>query len=160
MFADMDLLHGPYWYDRVFNFRVSGAYNSKFYDFGMEDLNFYSNSGSILIISLFIILNAILWKSVVKLSKKYYKYPKMRKLGMFANDGTSIRTPLLVMTTEGYTDLILSGFVGLYEVVYSFSSMFLFKKLFEDFSNTFLTISTIVVTVAMIILPFYVKHQL
>lgn len=156
----MDMLEGPYWYNLIFNFRYSGPYNSKFYDFGMSDLNFYNNSGSIFIIFVFILLNAAFWNLVIRLSKRYYKNPWMRRLGMFANDGTSIRGPLLLMIIEGYTDLILSGFIGVYEIMYSFSSWELFKNLFADFSNTLLTVTTLITTAFMVYLPFYVKRNL
>jgi hypothetical protein len=156
----MDVLDGPGWYEIIFNFKESEPYNAKFDEFGMGDMNFFNNSGSMLIIVVFMILNAIFWHLVIKFSKKFYQNRWARRIGMYADGGAELKYPMLLMIVEGYTDLILGGLIGSYKIFFSKGWSERFLSNFSNFSNFFLTISTISITFGIVMLPFYVRLQI
>lgn len=79
---------------------------------------------------------------------------------MYADGGAELKYPMLLMIVEGYTDLILGGLIGSYEIFFSKGWSERFLSNFSNFSNLFLTISTISITFGIIMLPFYVRLQI
>jgi len=71
-------------YEQYFTFKITGPFNLVFTDFGIGDLVFLNNIGSIPGFIVILILGALFWRSLLFISKKCYKKKYCRKIGMFA----------------------------------------------------------------------------
>ena len=160
IFADMDLLQGPVWYRIIFNFKQTMPYNSQYGNFGIDNLNLFDNTGSMLIIFVLMVTNWLFWTALERISKIFYENKWFRKMGVYSSYRTPLRIPVLNMAVEGYTDLILASLLGTFDLFRSFTSWELFQKNFSNFSNIIATLATIIVTILVIILPIYIKHSL
>ena len=83
--ADMDLLNGPIWYEIVFDFKRTSPYNRQYEQFAITDLNFFNNTGSMLLIFLGMVINCLFWKAVKKISIKCYRLRRCRKIGIYSS---------------------------------------------------------------------------
>lgn len=123
-------------------------------------MNFFNNTGSMFLIFLGMVINWLFWKALSKMSFKYYRNRYWRKIGIYSSQSISFRLPILSMASESYLDLILGCYLGTFDILRSVADWGLFKNNFSNFSNTLLTITTIIVTVLITVLPFYMKHHI
>ena len=80
----MDPLDLQEFFGENFNFTETEPYSEKFEEFGIENMNFYSNSGSLFALMLIIFVYAFFKKIVSCCSIKFAKYKTMRKLGIWS----------------------------------------------------------------------------
>ena len=71
--ASFDVFDGPQYYEALFTFRQTEAFNPAFDLFGYQDMNLIMNSGSLPIFFIIMVLFGILYKIVLCLTRKLYK---------------------------------------------------------------------------------------
>ena len=59
--AELDVLNGVIWYDKVFSFRLTRSFNPTFELFDVTDLNIFYNSGSIGIIAVLLFVSYLIF---------------------------------------------------------------------------------------------------
>lgn len=123
-------------------------------------MNIFNNSGSLLVVFVLMVINWIFWNLVTGISKRYYKNRIFRKIGVFSSTKTPFRIPILHVAVEGYTDLLLAAYLGMFDFCRSFAHWTLFRENFSNFSNTLTTLSTIIVSILITGLPFYIKYNI
>ena len=126
----------------------------------MSDLNFFNNTGSMFLVFLAIVINWLFWTLVSQVSIKLYKNRCCRKIGIYSSQKISFRLPVLSLALDGYLDLLLGSILGTFDILRSCADWQLFKNNFSNFSNILHTITTILVTALIIVLPFYMKHHI
>ena len=83
-FAGMDVLQGATIYEAIFRFKETSPPSPTFEQYEIEDLNFFSNSGSMLIIVVLIFMNYFAATLGIFMAKKCFKYRLCRKIGIKA----------------------------------------------------------------------------
>ena len=82
LFAKMDILSGEDFYAAHFTFQETDPINERFDEFGIGDKNFVNNSGSYLIMQVYIIVWYILKYLMHRLSIRFARYSIFRYIGM------------------------------------------------------------------------------
>lgn len=82
VFANMDLLDGKHLYDATFEYKETTAFSHKFDQSDIGDKNFMMNSGSFLILQVFIVIQKPIRKWILKLTLKCSRFSAARWVGM------------------------------------------------------------------------------
>lgn len=145
----------------MFNFRWLAPYNSQFLYFGIEDTNVLSNTGSMFLIFLIMVASYLLWTILICLARRNYRKPNWRKMGVYASKNRAFKIPSIHMIVEGYTDLILAIALNAFVISRSFVSWPLFVSTWlNNYSNVTLVVVTLVLSLIVLILPFWIRYQL
>lgn len=161
LFADMDILNGPYWYEFVFDFLELEPFNDQFSNFGTDDTNVITNTGSMFLIFVSMVFFYILWSILTCFAKRNYKKPCCRKMGVYASSQLVFKTPAIHMLVEGYTDLILSIAMNAIVICRSFVSWPLFASTWlNNYSDITLVVVTFGLLIVILILPFWVRYHI
>mmetsp|Transcript_30184 Transcript_30184/g.46159 ORF Transcript_30184/g.46159 Transcript_30184/m.46159 type:complete len:85 (-) Transcript_30184:3443-3697(-) len=78
----MDLFQGPKIYEKYFNFKETEPLTLTFEQFEIGDLNFFMNSGSLLIAAVLATVSGLMWKAMKQVAKACYKVRTFRRLGL------------------------------------------------------------------------------
>jgi hypothetical protein len=111
----MDILSGEALYEKHLVFKETSPINERFDEFGIGDKNFVNNSGSYLIMQLFIVVwffaKMILRKMCIILSK----FSLFRHIGMWIGkvDPTSMKEASLRLLLESYFDISICTLINL-----------------------------------------------
>jgi hypothetical protein len=83
-FAGMDLLQGEKIYETIFKFKETLPPSPTFEQYDIQDMNFFMNSGSMLIILALIVVNFIVTTGAIWIAKKSFRFRICRKMGIKA----------------------------------------------------------------------------
>jgi hypothetical protein len=115
LFASMDIFSGEDFYEKHFEFKETDPINTRFDEFGIGDKNFIMNSGSYLIMQVFIVVWVIAKQMLIEICIKMAKFSFFRKLGMFLgeHDPRAIKKASLRLLLESYFDVSICVFINL-----------------------------------------------
>ena len=82
-------------------------------------------------------------------------------MGVYASKNRAFKIPSILMIVEGYTDLILAIALNAFAISRSFVSWPLFVSTWlNNYSNVTLVVLTLVLSLIVLILPFWIRYQL
>ena len=84
-FAGMDVLQGATIYEATFQFKETSPPSPTFEQYEIGDLNFFMNSGSMLIIVVLIFMSYFSANIRIFFAKKFFKFRLCRKIGIKAS---------------------------------------------------------------------------
>lgn len=105
----MDLLQGPFWYEKFFKFSETSPFSEHFVQFEVPDMNFFMNAGSVPLLLLLIVVQAIVFKILLMLSKLFYRHRLWRIIGMKSEENAQLIVPIATVFTEGYIELLMAA---------------------------------------------------
>jgi hypothetical protein len=114
--AELDFLQGTTIYAAVFRFKDTQAFSATFEQYEMGDLNFFMNTGSLMVITFMLFLNFFFWITVFYVSKCFYRVRCCRKLAMSAQEKGILKKPLLSLFVETYIDIIFAASLNYYAI--------------------------------------------
>jgi amino acid transporter len=155
--AGLDVLQGATIYEAIFEFKETEPFNEVFEQYDFEDMNFFMNSGSMLLIVLFIIVNFFGANAFLKIAKKYYTFKLCRKLGIKADANKKFKVPLETLFLELYIDIVLSAFLNVASIWREDSLETLFSH-FASFGDFFCSSIAIVAFIMVFLVPFYITY--
>jgi amino acid transporter len=80
--AGLDIFQGANIYEILFEFKETEPLNEVFEQYEIGDMNFFMNSGSLLLMVFFMIINYFGSSFFLKLAKRFYTFKLCRKLGI------------------------------------------------------------------------------
>lgn len=86
LFASMDIFSGEDFYENNLEFQPTEPINERFDEFGIGDKNFMMNSGSFLIMQVFIFLWFYGKQVLIKICLRFSRYSVFRSFGMYLGD--------------------------------------------------------------------------
>ena len=142
--------------DQWFNLTETKPYTPHFESFGIDNMNFFLNSGSIFaLLSIIIVFFTI--RRVTSGCAKICKNNKcMRKVGVWAYKDTGFldfRKAITRLQLETYLDICFATLMGMQAIYQSENRK---KEFFSDFSNIFCSVLTILFFVLQIL--FVIRH--
>lgn len=84
--AELDFLHGTAIYEAIFEFKETEAYSPTFEQYEIGDMNFFMNTGSMMVVIFLTTLNFVVWIILYYLSKCLYKHRFCRKIGIISEE--------------------------------------------------------------------------
>ena len=84
--AELDFLHGTTIYEAIFEFKETEAYSPTFEQYEIGDMNFFMNTGSMMVVIFLTTLNFVVWIVLYYLSKYLYKHRFCRKIGIISEE--------------------------------------------------------------------------
>lgn len=109
----LDLLQGPYWYEKIFVFKLTSPFSENFQDFDMPDMNFLTNSGSVVLLICLIIVSGISMSIIFRLAKALYYFRCCRKIAMHSEEKSGFVSQIVLVFTEGYIEVSLPAMLGI-----------------------------------------------
>ena len=104
------------WFEYAFKFRETNSFNPMFELFGIDSMNFISNSASLPVLFVLIIISWLFYSIVNQIAKKCYKYKSCRQIGLFADKRINLLNNLFTFYAQGYLDLLLSAVLMVYAI--------------------------------------------
>ena len=91
--SELDPLHCAQIYEAIFIFKETGPLNMNFEQYGIENMIFISNSGSLLVLAVIIIGTYFNKRFFNWVAKKCYRKRRCRKIGIWASNNNAILVP-------------------------------------------------------------------
>ena len=158
IFAELDMLQGPAIYEAFFEFRETRPYTDVFENFGTGDMNFFFNSGSVLLVILLMLLYFSLMKLVLWLTKDHATTsPMMRKVAILADRQSSLWYPLLKMMYEGAIELTMPATLGMIAILSSTDAPTMWCW-FDNGEDAMCSFTTIAFFAAVLTMPFFLQN--
>ena len=110
IFAQMDIINGEGMYEEYMTFKETPPINAKFEMYGLENMTFFLNSGSYLILQLFIFVFVAIEFSLNWVATKCYRWSLFRRLGIWAYSDDYKKSMLIgtaKLFMESYFDLAM-----------------------------------------------------
>ena len=122
----------------IFDFHKTEPLTPKFEQFKMSDLNFFNNSGSILIMQVLIVFDFVFRKLINWLGKTFSRVKCFRKLAiLFYNpDKSSFIGASQRLFMEGYFDIVMCCFINLQGFIIHYHEIEEFTSTRDDIMNS------------------------
>lgn len=114
--AELDFLQGTTIYEAAFRFKETQAYSPTFEQYEIGDMNFFMNTGSLMVIIFLINLNFIFWIITHFISKRYFKVKCCRQIGMKAQEQGQIIKPIQKLFLDTYIDIIFAASLNFFAI--------------------------------------------
>jgi hypothetical protein len=110
--AAFDIFQGETIHDTLLEFKPTNSRSINFEAFGTSGMNFILNSGSLMLILMFMIVQSIIFYILNQICKIFFRYNIARQIGMrvYNND---LKLQLMVFALEGYLDYLFCSLLGL-----------------------------------------------
>lgn len=156
-FSSIEVIDSTKVYEFIFEFKETEPFNFTFDQYEIEDLNFFMNTGS-LMLTIFILVSSYIASSIALFfAKKCFKIRFCRKLGIKADRFNALKIPMQSLFIELYLDILLGSFlnvVGMWREP-NFQGLGSYFASFDDF---FCSICSIIGLFFSIIAPIYIYY--
>jgi hypothetical protein len=82
----------------------------------MGDLNFFMNTGSLMVITFMLCVNFLFWIALCQVAKRFYRVRCCRKLAMAAGERGVLKKPMQSLFVETYIDIIFAASLNYYAI--------------------------------------------
>lgn len=155
--SELDFLQGALIYEKLFTFKPTPPYSPTFEQYEMGDMNFFMNSGSMMIIIFLVFLSSMFWSICHYFALKYYEIPFFRTMGIKAENNMELKKPMTKLFIETYIDFCVSAALNIY-AIYSaptYDDFIMNFNSFSDFLSSFVTITSFFFIFS---LPIYISY--
>lgn len=150
--AEFDVLNGPMIIGMVFSFIETEPFEEYFEIFGIGDMNFFNNVGSLPVMFVLIVANWMLWRVVFFLAKICYCSSCCLSLGLKSEKYKSLSRPLMKTGMDGFMDICMGSTLSMLMLASSPDAR-IFKIWFSSPSDTINSVATILLFLFCMLLP-------
>jgi len=161
LFANLDIFSGEELFSIIFSFKETTPLNSIFEKNGVDSKNYISNSGSFLIIIIGLLINHVVIKALIWLCKKFGHFKCARYFGKWLDTKdqsiADVHKSILKLFMETYFDNSLATILSIYGFIEDKDN---FKLYWRAGNDIFSSVMTIIMIIAIIAFPIWVKLKL
>lgn len=106
--AELDLLNGEAIYQAIFSFADTPSFSDHFNAYNYQTMNLFFNSGSLFLILLFILLQAVFSRVLEHVAARNYKVKAWRVIGIKAQNLEDISQELIRFGLEAYLEISMA----------------------------------------------------